>query len=151
MPLDPGDADRLVRLTRLRVGEEVEPDALSHLGEGVAEDRPAPRVGIPVVGPEVGADPDVGLARLVGVDIFARCREHRRQVAGGSRRAGLGVGEQAVELVQLAWFAPGAIDQHQPRLADRPERFHELTLRGVELRRALSLPRLAACWATGRG
>ena len=84
-PTDVGHPHRQVPRRGLGIGQEVETDALRELLERVAQRLPAAALGVPVVGPRVGADPDLGAAGLVGLDVVVGGLQHRRQVGRGAR------------------------------------------------------------------
>ena len=138
-----GHADRQVPLRRFRIGEQMEPDPLPQAEERFAEGRPASAFGIPIVPPNVGANPDVGSARFVGANVIAGRFEQGGEIRGGTRPLGNRRREQRVGRVDFAGLLGRALDQHPVGRTDRFESFGQLSPAGhqfrVAARRALLL------------
>ena len=83
-------ADRHVALRGGGVGEQLDPDLLREFREGIADPAPGAVVGLPVVGPLIGADPDLGRSRRVLANEVVAALEQGWQVGRRRDRSGRG-------------------------------------------------------------
>jgi hypothetical protein len=107
---DAVDAEGEVVLSGFGIAEEVEAEALEG-AEGGAEGFPAAAGGVPVVLAEVGKEPEVGAAGLVGGDVIESGLEEGWDVGGGGGAAEGREGAEGGGVFEGLGCEGGAVDE----------------------------------------
>ena len=129
-----GDPHLQVAGRRLREGQQLEPHRLRQLREGIAQAAPAPRLDRPVVGPLVGADPDLARSSGTRADVVVgRLQEPGDVGRRGGRAGGREVGE-GPRIVELERRPRGIGEHDRVRRPQRGDRRGDLPTARVELR-----------------
>ena len=109
---DAVDTEGEVVLSGFGVAEEVEAEALEG-AEGGTEGFPAAAGGVPVVLAEVGEEPEVGAAGLVGGDVIEGGLEESGDVGGGGGAAEGGEGAKGGGVFEGLGGEGGAVDENE--------------------------------------
>ena len=128
------DADGHVAPRRLGIRHELEADRLRKFCKRIADAPPAAVVGPPVIGPLVGADPDLGGARRVLTNEVVGRLEHPWHVGGGGRRPARRQFGERLGGGHLLRPPRRVADHQHPPGAERGERFGKLPAASVEFR-----------------
>jgi len=125
-PANVGHLHPEVAVGDIGIGQQVNAHALRQFEERFAQRLPADAVRVPVILPQVGADPDLRPTGLVGPDVVPRGLQHGGQVGRGARRFDRGELQQVRRRVDLVGDVGRALNQDPPPGAEHGERPRQL-------------------------